>query len=115
MARTAVSIETVDRDGIAPSESVAIPADGVEIVNDGKMFVILKNEHTGAVVMTFQIAQTVDGESVTNKTVSVTNGTYKVVGPFPTNIYNQTGGKLYIDAATADVVKVSPLVLTEDT
>ena len=112
MARTSVSVETVDRDGLEPTQTF-IPTDGVEFENTGKEFIQLENTDASAITVTIQTAITIDSESVGDKTISVGASKTILVGPFPTKWYNQSGGKVYVDAGTADKVYISPMKLTE--
>lgn len=112
MARTSVSVETVDRDGLSPTKTF-IPTDGVSFANTGKEFIRLENTDAAGIVVTIQTALTVDGEAVADKTITVGAGDEMLAGPFPTKWYNNSGGVVYVDAATADKVYISPLKLTD--
>ena len=46
--------------------------------------------------VTLDIKSTVDGQAVTDPTVSVPASGERVIGPFPTSIYNNANGKAKI-------------------
>lgn len=83
---------TVSRTGVDIFNSLA-PADaaGDEWANTGQEFVILSNTGGGSITVTLEITATVDGLNPVDKTVVValTNG-QKIIGPFPTGLYNNT-------------------------
>ena len=113
MARLLVSVETIDRDGLAPTKTL-IPTDGVSFNNTGKEFIRLENSDTSIIVVTIQTAIVIDGKAVSDRTISVGAGEEVVAGPFPTKWYNNPGGVVYIDSATADKIYISPMKLTEN-
>ena len=96
MARTEVSVQSITRAGLEATYSSA-HADDNKFVNDGRStFVHVKNG-TGDVIITLQVAKTVDGNAVTDPTVTCTADEERLIGPFPADIYNQTDGMVYID------------------
>ncbi len=87
----------------------AAAAGGDKFTNTGYEFVIIKNAHaTNARTVTLDIRSTVDGQAVTDPTVSIAALTEKIIGPFP-SVYNDTGGFVnltYSDSAADLTVKV---------
>lgn len=97
MARTALTLQESDSDGIVPAYTSAA-TDGHSLVNEGrKTFLHVKNTDGSAHDCEIQIQQLVDGEAVPAKTVSIpaTTGD-KMIGPFDKGAYN-IGGVIYID------------------
>lgn len=113
MARTQITVESVSRSGLAPTNTTVI-TDGHKFLNDGQLTVLrIKTAGTG-LTLTVQIAKTVDGKTVTNPTYVIGTNAELVIGPFPAEIYNQADGMVYIDysatpaGASVSVMKVGP-------
>ncbi len=69
---------------------VAVDAAGDEWVNTGQEFVEITNNNAGTTTVTLDIKATLDGAAVVDPTVSVATTVRKIIGPFPTNFYNDT-------------------------
>ena len=112
MARTELSVETIDRSGLDPTETL-IPADGIKFLNDGTVLIMVTNTGVAENDVTIQTPNNVDGDlTVADRVVAVAASAVMFIGPFPTNHYNQAGGYVYVDGETADEVKCSPMKLT---
>ena len=99
MARTVLAVQIVPRTGLN-AVFTAANTDGHSVANDGRMFLHVKNGVTATVVVTLVIPQTVDGQAVTNRTVSIPTSNERYIGPFPAGTYNQGGGvgdQIHID------------------
>ena len=116
MAYTPITVKEVDRDGptadTAATQTAAVAdgghVDGSSFLNDGeRTFLSVRN---GAVARSLYvyIAATVDGQAVTMKTYTVGANTDYMLGPFPTAIYNQTGGLVHIAADAAGALTYQP-------
>ncbi len=102
MARTPLTVQQISLAGITPSFSAGDQANGHEFVNDGACYLEVKNTGGGICTVTVLTPAKVSGMDVAELTVSVpaTNGNKKI-GPFPTRIFNQAGGLVYVDLSTA--------------
>ncbi|WP_055523431.1 hypothetical protein [Streptomyces graminilatus] len=102
MARGVIPVTGVNRSGVLlpnPTTGDAINKHTVE--NNGR--VVLLVENTGSTVartVSFHLARTVDGFSVTPRTVSVSAGDTKACGPFNPNDY---GDDLLVDVDNAEL------------
>lgn len=112
MARTALTVQKVTRDGLTESFTPAI-ADGHLFNNTGREVIRIKNSNAASATVTVPIPALVDGQSVTSRTVNVpaTNGDV-LIGPFP-GTYNQDGSVVWVDysdptGVSVSVVEVSP-------
>ena len=116
MAYTEITVAQVDRDGPTedtPAVQTAAVADGGHVdgssfLNDGKRtFLSIRN---GAVARSLYvyIPATVDGQAVTMQTYTIDATTDYMLGPFPTAIYNQTGGLVYVAADAAGNMTYQP-------
>lgn len=116
MARSALTVQGVTRSGLTPA-FVAANSDGNSFPNDGKTWIHLRNTNA-AVTVTVQIPVTVDGQSVSGRTVVVgaTTGE-KVIGPFPVEKYNQfaaDAGSVYVNYSAITGLSVGAFALAGD-
>ena len=106
MASVELTVQEVSRDGLEATYAAA-NADGNHFDNqaDNRTFLHVKNGDGDDHVVTLSIQETVDGQTVTNPTVTVTAGEARLIGPFPAPIYN-TSGQVYVayDAVTSVTV-----------
>jgi|SRR5919108_297969 hypothetical protein len=114
MPATALTVQTDTRAGLNIT-ALAVAADGTNgnsFVNDGMTTLeVLNGTATACVVtLTFGAGATVDGQSPTNRTVSVTGNKHFRIGPFPTNLYGTTVTVTYdqVNTVTVAVVKTVP-------
>ncbi len=110
MAYTRLTAQQIVNTGIAPSYAAAAEA-GNDFVNDGRVFLHVKN--TGTIkVMTIATPRKVDGLDVEEVTVTIpaTTGD-KVVGPFAAETFNQAGGLVYVTYDSHSDVTVALLRL----
>ncbi|MEW1551346.1 hypothetical protein [Streptomyces tsukubensis] len=97
---------TVTRSGVVPVTTTGDPVNHHQMMNDGRTILQVQNSgSTVARTVTFRIARTVDGQSVTPKAETVAAGVTEVFGPFPTDDY---GGKMLIDVDHAEL-KLTPI------
>jgi uncharacterized membrane protein len=119
MPRAALTVKTLSRTATnisAANKATIALADGVYFSNSGKEFLYLENIHTSDVVVTIQTGKTVDGLAVAEKTVTLKEtgvaGDIVLIGPFPTDVYNQSTGLVYVDVATDAVIKIIAVQMT---
>jgi len=88
MTQEILTVQTANRTGAAMAlQSITIADGGFKFLNNGKTMLYVEN-NAGALVLTFAIQPTLDGKAVAVKTVTVTASEKWVVGPFPTQWYN---------------------------
>ena len=110
MARGTISVQTISRSGLEPSYASA-SADGDAFANNGRTFLHIKNTGTEKTV-TIVTPNTVDGLAISDRTVTVDATTGDVmVGPFPTNIYNQSDDTVYVNYSSETDVTVAAIVI----
>lgn len=112
MARTARTVQQISRSGLAPAYTAADNTNGETIPNNGTTFLHVKNTGGGACTVTISIPGQVDGQAVASRTVSVpaTTGD-RMIGPFPTGTYNQSGGVVNVDYSTGTGVTAAAINL----
>lgn len=111
MARTALTVQTISRSGLAPSYSNGDATNDHQFLNDGKTFVHVKNGGGSSITVTIQTPGSVDGLAVADRDVTVANGAEKMIGPFPTATYNQSGGLVYLDLSADTSVTLAAFKL----
>ncbi|MFJ9900263.1 hypothetical protein ACIQPR_43735 [Streptomyces sp. NPDC091280] len=71
------------------------------VANNGRVVLLVQNTgSTSSRTVTFRLARTVDGFSVTPRTATVATGTTKAFGPFDPNDY---GNDLQVDVDNAEL------------
>lgn len=107
-----LTVQQLTRAGITPTYAAAAGG-GDSFPNDGHTFVQFKNTNAAARNVTIVTQITVDGKAVADDVINVplTTGD-KIVGPFPSGIYNDVNGLIQMtyDAATNLTVGVFRLV-----
>ncbi len=106
-ARAALTVQQIARTGLKPTYAAAVPADGHKFQNTGREFLHVKNGAGAPINVTIQTPGTVDGLAVGELIVAVTNAEERMIGPFPTNIYNQADGMVYLDYSSETSVTVA--------
>jgi len=90
---------------------IAGDSNGHKFTNDGKTFVEVKNDSGDTITATFITPGTVDDLAISDLEVAVSDGAVYLVGPFPTNVYNQGSGsdstKTYLDLSSTSSVSVA--------
>lgn len=107
MARTNIAVQVIDRSGLSPSYAAADGVDQNAFVNNGETFLHVKNGGASPITATFQTPGLVDGLAVADLVVSVPNAEERMIGPFPTAIYNQGVGVVHVDWSSATSVTVA--------
>ncbi|WP_340376591.1 hypothetical protein U5640_16735 [Streptomyces sp. SS7] len=92
----------MDRSGVLlPNPTTGDPTNNHTVGNNGRVVLLVQNSGgTVARTATFHLARTVDGFSVTPRTVSVAAGATKACGPFNPNDY---GDDLLVDVDHAEL------------
>lgn len=114
MSATVLTVTAISRTGVALAGTAATVTDGDCFPNTGKEYVFIKNAGGSPITATlkFGTGGVVDGQSATERTVSITNGTEKIIGPFPPSYYNDANGRCTVICSavtnvTIQVVSVS--------
>ncbi|WP_328846962.1 hypothetical protein [Streptomyces sp. NBC_00258] len=106
MPRAAVPVTSASRSGVALTPTTGDPVNNHYVDNDGRTGIIVKNAgSTVARTVTFRLARTVDGFSVSPRTESLAVGEEQLFGPFAISEY---GGRLLVDVDNAEL-KLTPI------
>lgn len=103
MARTALAVHTLTRDGVAPTATTALDAvNGNSVPNDGHTWLVLDNADAAAShTLTVTLLGGRDGQPVTPRTITIpATTTGQMYGPWPLDSY---GSLLNIDADDAQL------------
>lgn len=108
MPRTEVSAQSINRSGLNPSYTPITQADGAKLMNNnGNGFCHLVNTTGSPIDVDFVIQETVDGETVPNKTVSVPANDSVFWGDgIPKKWYDDANGDVHVDVA-ADGIELA--------
>lgn len=88
-----LTVQDATRAGVTPTWNTAA-AGGDSFANDGKVIAIVKNSGTEK-TLTIPLVETVDGQTPASKTVTIPATTgEKLIGPFPTIVYNDANGRV---------------------
>lgn len=86
---------------------------GDTFVNNGKTLFYINNGGGSSINVTFtaQNDVTINGQAlaVEDLVVAVTNGTAKIIGPFPTQIFNNSSGAVAVSYSGVTTVTVRPI------
>jgi len=108
--RGTLTVTEISRSGVELSW-IAGDSNGHKFTNDGKTFVEVKNDSGDTITATFITPGTVDDLAISDLEVAVSDGAVYLVGPFPTNVYNQGSGsdstKTYLDLSSTSSVSVA--------
>ncbi|MFF9279531.1 hypothetical protein [Streptomyces griseosporeus] len=102
MPRTPIPVTQITRAGVAaPTETNGDPANNHTVQNNGRVVLLVRNSgSTTARTVTLRLPGSVDGQSVTPRTVSVPQSASRYIGPFPTDSYGST---LQVDVDNAEL------------
>jgi len=105
MARDTLSIQTIGSLASPELEDVTftagVAANDLQFANDGDVLVLINN--AGASPQDAVFSSVADPFGRTGDlTVSTANGEISIAGPFPTALWNQSDGNVYIDITTED-------------
>lgn len=108
-----LTVTDIDRDGVELEGLLAAAAAGGDgFANDGKRtFAAVKNVNASDRTITFVTQKTVDGESIADKTVVVSQDEIMLVGPFPADVYNDGNGRVQMTYSSETDVSVAAFKL----
>jgi hypothetical protein len=90
MARTELTPTTSDRDGAPITFNAADATNGNYFVNNGRRLLVVKNESTASITATIISVPCSHGRTE-DQIISVAAGGQAVAGPFPRDLFNQSG------------------------
>lgn len=113
MARVDVTTEEITRAGLVPT--LTAPTVDGDVVDAGRVALMVTNNGAAAHTVTVQSPVTVDGLDVEELTVSVAVGDTVLIGPWPRRTFGRPAGtadegRVYVDYDTgsdADLVRTA--------
>jgi len=110
MARVALTVQQIGRDGSGLAVTNPAPASTQLSIpnNDGRMFLEVKNTGATTQTVTVQTPGQVAGLDVADlvATIPPTSGD-RMIGPFPTSVFNQSDGSVYVDLSATTTMTVA--------
>jgi hypothetical protein len=111
MARTALTVQQIDRTaGIVPSYA-AVSADNNKFANDGRCFIHVKNGAASPITATFATPGTVSGLAIADLVVTIANASEKMIGPFDVGLFNQDDAMVYVDFSSPTTITAAAVRL----
>lgn len=98
MARAQLTVAQSTHDGVSISFTAANTTDGNYFLNSGRELLIVRNTGASPVDVTIDFVPDRYGRDG-NKIHSVGANSYKVIGPFPRDLYNQPGEQVHINVS----------------
>lgn len=112
MSRVSLARQLLSDTGLSAAYSPAAD-EGHKVENDGRVFLHVLNYSEGDITVTILSGYVKAGLKLADRVVEVGAGEEKFIGPFDTDVYNQTdGGKghIYIDYSATENVEVAALL-----
>lgn len=108
MARIVLTPASPARSGVThPIEQAGDTVNNHVVANTGRTIILVRNADTSSHNVTFVITNTVDGQAVTNRTVSVPASTTLDFGKFQTEIYGSQMG-INVDSTQLKLIALEP-------
>lgn len=107
-----LTIQTIANTGVVPTAAAAAGG-GDSFANTGREFLLITNGGAGGITLTIVTQNTtflnslLGGLAVADRTVTVGIGETKLVGPFETNVYNDTSNLVQMTYSGVTSVTVS--------
>lgn len=101
-----LSSQSIVRAGLSPAYASAAGG-GDSFANTGKEFLHVKNDDASSKTVTIVTQSTVDGLSVSDRTVTVPAGESRMIGPFQTAIYNDDNSRVNVTYSAVTSVTVA--------
>lgn len=110
-AYTTISVQSIAVDGLTPVYSNAV-AGGCQFLNDGRVMIHLRNTNAAARYVTITTPYAEGGLALADVYLTVPGSTGNVfAGPFPTKLFNNSGGYVQIDFSAVDGLTIAALQL----
>lgn len=106
MPRTALTVTTSAKTGTTQPALAAVDAvNGNSFVNTGREIIEIANGAGAPITVTFVTTLTYQGYAIADQTVTVTNGTTKICGPFDTALFNDaTDNTIGVDYSSGTTI-----------
>lgn len=104
------TVQNIVATGITPTYAAVAASD--KFANDGRTYLHVKNGGGSPSTVTIVTQYTAGGLALADQAVSVTNAQERVIGPFPTDLYNDANGDVTVTyspttSVTAGAFKLS--------
>lgn len=92
---------------------VSASSGGDKFSNNGRILFLVKNGDSSSKDVTFTTSIEVEGESVSDKTVTVAAGATRIFGPFDQQVYNDSNGQVVVNYSAVTSVEVAAVQPSE--
>jgi len=113
MSRMSLARQQLSDIGLSAAYSPAV-AEGHAVENNGKVILHIRNDGEEDLTVTILSGYVRAGLKLADRVVAVEAGKQKFIGPFVTDIYNQSDGgtgQVYIDYSATEEVTVAALLM----
>lgn len=105
-------VKVISRAGLnLDTDDVAADVAGDKFPNTGAEFLYVNNANASSRTLTLTTPNTVDGQAVGDRQVTVPGLTKMLIGPFPKNIYNDVDDKVAVGYSAVTDVTVAAVRL----
>lgn len=105
MARTTLAINDIVMGGLfvgsGTGEVAADVANGNDFVNDGNVFLHVRNTDSVTRWLSLKCPLTFDGNPVSDYAANIAAGGEELIGPFPLSVFQQSNGRVNFDGTSA--------------
>ena len=108
---TTITAQTVTRLTNGMLLSLESAASTMDYVGTSGLFVYVVNADAAPTTMTVTSQNLVDGNVIADYTAVITNGTSRMIGPFPAAHYNDSSDPPQVDIAFSNVTSVTVAVI----
>jgi hypothetical protein len=109
---TTLSAQNVVLTGLLPVYTAA-DATGNNFLNDGMVFLHVKNGDVASKTVTLTTPNLVEGIAIADPTVVIPAGEDRMIGPFPTGPFNDSSGKANVTYSAVTSVTVALVRMVE--
>jgi hypothetical protein len=111
MAATTITVQSASRTGLTPTYASA-NTDGSYFANNGRTFLQVKNTNASPATVSITPTAKFGGRSLAQVDVVIpaTSGD-KLIGPFPTELYNDAQGRVFVSYSAVTSLTVAAVRL----
>jgi hypothetical protein len=102
VARLQIPVTKGSPAGVNPAEITPVAADDCYFKNDGRTFLLIRNNGASPTTVTIPTPAKVAGLDVAEQSIVVAAGATHIAGPFPPRAFNQADGTVHVDVTSTD-------------
>lgn len=116
MSKVSIPVSKIVRTGFTPvAATVADHSNGMQFVNNGATWLEVVSTDGGSQTVGFILgtgaSALVDGLTLPEKTITIPAGATRLIGPFPPQLYNQSGSLVFVDPSVSTTLALRAYTL----